>query len=176
MTTISIRVAATILDEIENVYDDITKRAYEKFLDRGGTCTVDIEDWLAAERELLLKPAVQLIERKNYFIVQMGPLRPEPSHVNIVATEDDLLVQSTENYPQPRIFRTVHFPQTIDLGLVAWSRRTKRRASSLPRSNAGVVMRSRGVDGCVSVKAEASSSWILPSTRPLSGRDARYWH
>ena len=32
--------------------EDVSRRAYELFLERGGTHGADIEDWLRAEREL----------------------------------------------------------------------------------------------------------------------------
>ena len=34
-------------------YEDIAKRAYELFLERGGTHGRDWDDWLSAERQLL---------------------------------------------------------------------------------------------------------------------------
>jgi hypothetical protein len=32
--------------------DDIRRRAYERYLERGGEHGMDFEDWLAAERDL----------------------------------------------------------------------------------------------------------------------------
>jgi hypothetical protein len=93
MTTIPIRVARTILDEIEAVYDDVTKRAYEKFLDRGGTCT---------------------LERHGHLIVRLQLGGVDPKVLNVLLTPDDAIVQSVEPYPKPRIFRTVHFPFPVN--------------------------------------------------------------
>jgi len=39
------RTGETIVDEIVEMYDQITLRAYEIFLERGGICTLDLEDW-----------------------------------------------------------------------------------------------------------------------------------
>ncbi len=33
-------------------YDDIAQKAYERYLNRGGTDGRDFEDWIEAEREL----------------------------------------------------------------------------------------------------------------------------
>ena len=121
MTTIPIRVVQTILDEIESVYDDVTKRAYEKFLSRRGTCTLDIEEWLEAERELLLKPPVQLIEKDGQFIVRLELAKVDPNDLKILLTPDDAIVQSLGRYPNRRIFRTIHFPWPVDTSQVrAW--------------------------------------------------------
>jgi len=46
-SAVSIRFADSIADEIETTYDEITKRAYELFLQRSCGAAIDIEDWLA---------------------------------------------------------------------------------------------------------------------------------
>src|SRR5690242_19583375 len=53
---VSIRQADSIADEIEAAYDEITRRAYELFLSRPNGSATDIEDWLEAERQVLIKP------------------------------------------------------------------------------------------------------------------------
>jgi hypothetical protein len=118
MATIPVRFSTTILDEIENVYDEITRRAYEKFLTRGGAGTLDIEDWLEAERELLLKPEARLVEKRGHFIIRLDLPNVVPANVRVLVTQDDLVVQSDASYPGPRIFKIVHFPEAIDLGRV----------------------------------------------------------
>ena len=114
MRTIPVRVVQTILDEIESVYDDVTKRAYEKFLDRRGACVIDIEEWLEAEQELLLKPPVHLIEKSNHFIVRVELEGVDPRNLKILLTTDDAILQSITAYPNRRVFRTVHFRHPID--------------------------------------------------------------
>ena len=39
----------------------------------------------------------------------------DPANVRILATRDDLVVQSSSRYTGARIFKTVHFPKAIDL-------------------------------------------------------------
>jgi len=34
--------------------DDVARRAYERFVERGGTHGADVDDWLAAEHELVM--------------------------------------------------------------------------------------------------------------------------
>src|SRR5262245_6656399 len=115
MATIPIQVATSILDEVESVYEDVTRRAYEKFLTRGRTGMLDIDDWLEAEREILMKPDARLIEKRRHFIVRLHLPKVDPSNVRILATRDDLVVQSSSRYAGARIFKTVHFPEAIDL-------------------------------------------------------------
>ena len=114
MSLIPIRIGITILDEIEKVYDDITKRAYERFLERGGAYTLDIEDWLEAERQLLSKPEIELIEKPDLFVVRVLLDLPDPASVDVLATAEDVLIQSNGKHSGPRIFRAVHFPKPVD--------------------------------------------------------------
>src|SRR5262245_10525352 len=115
MATIRIELGTSILDEVENVYDDITRKAYEKFLSRGRTGMLDIDDWLEAEREILMKPEARLIEKRGHFIVRLHMPNIDPTNVRILATRDDLVVQTSGRYLGARIFKTVHFPEAIDL-------------------------------------------------------------
>ena len=113
MANIPIRTGDTIFDEIEKVYYDITKKAYEKFLERHGNYSLDIEDWLDAERQLLCKPAVQLIEKPDLFVIRVALDTIDPSSIDVLATADDVLIQSREDIQQPRIFKAVHFPVPV---------------------------------------------------------------
>jgi hypothetical protein len=115
MITIPIKFTTSILDEVENVYDDITKKAYENFLSRGGLGVLDIDDWLQAEREILMKPEARLIEKRRHFVVRLHLPKIDPDNVRILATRDDLVVQSSARFAGARVFRTVHFPKAIDL-------------------------------------------------------------
>jgi hypothetical protein len=115
MATIPIRRGITIRDEVENVYDEITKRAYEMFLGRGQSGTVGIEEWMEAEREILFKPEAHLIEKPRHFIVRLHLPKIDPANVRIFVTVDDLVIQSSGIHSNSRIFKTLHFPQPINL-------------------------------------------------------------
>src|SRR5262245_45661739 len=113
MPTIRIRTSTTIFDEIEKVYDDITKKAYERFLERHGAYSLDIDDWLIAEKQLLWKPAVQMIEKPDLYVLRVTLEGIDPANIDILATSDDVLIQSREATCQPRIFKAVHFPVPV---------------------------------------------------------------
>ena len=114
------RIGTTILDEIERVYDDITSRAYQVGFHGSGAYTLNIEDWLTAEKQMVRKPGADLIEKHGLFIVKVTLEDVEPSAVDILVTTDDVLIQSNAGSPQPRIFRAVHFPSPINpMGLHA---------------------------------------------------------
>src|SRR5438128_913686 len=58
LTTIPVRLKGpdSIAPLLENVRERITRRAYENFIERGAVHGHDIDDWLDAEREFILKP------------------------------------------------------------------------------------------------------------------------
>jgi hypothetical protein len=62
MTSIPVRLIdserATLL--LEQVRERIAQRAYENFIERGGLDGHDVDDWLNAERELVVKPAARV--------------------------------------------------------------------------------------------------------------------
>lgn len=112
----AVRIADSILDEIEAVYDEITRRAYELFQGRRqGQAALDVEDWLSAERELLYKPEIE-------FVQQCGRVRITadlagaslPRSVEVVIAGRTLLIHSLKSCSYPKIFRTLNLPASIN--------------------------------------------------------------
>ena len=60
------------------------RRAYEIFSGNGGIFGKDIEDWLQAERELVWKPAIELEEKENEFLLQVAAPGIDPKDIDIV--------------------------------------------------------------------------------------------
>jgi hypothetical protein len=114
MVNIPIRIGTSIRQEIEAVYDELTHKAYEMALDRYGADTLDVEDWLAAENQLLRKPEIEMTDMGTLFLVRIGLSNIDPSTVNVVATPDNLVLQSIENAPYPRVFRAIQFQFPIN--------------------------------------------------------------
>ena len=112
---VPMRIAETIVDEIEEMYDHITKRAYEIFRERGGNSTLDIEDWLTAERELLYKPEVHVEEVDRRIVVTVRIDKVRPSDVQLLVTPDAMVIQAQPVSIAKKVFRTVQFPRRIDV-------------------------------------------------------------
>lgn len=47
-------------------YESVSSRAYEKFIQRGGEPGQELDDWLSAEREMLLPITVDIEESDDY--------------------------------------------------------------------------------------------------------------
>jgi len=114
-TTVPVRIAETIVDEIEEMYDQITRRAYEIFRQRGGTSTLDLEDWLTAERELLLKPEVHVEETSRQISVAISLGTVRPLDVELLVTPDAMVIQAVNGKGDKKLFRTIQFPRRIDV-------------------------------------------------------------
>ena len=114
VSTASVRFADSIADEIEAVYDEITSRAYKLFLARRGEGTLDIEDWLLAERELLIKPPAHIWRTPDQLEVTIDLNDVSPTSIEIVIALQTLLIHSLNSTAYPKIFRTVNLPSPID--------------------------------------------------------------
>jgi len=115
-TAVSVCVAESIVDEIDDMYDLITERAYEIFRQRGGTATLDLEDWLTAERELLFKPEVDVEENDRTITVRIRLGEIRPLDMQLLLTPDAMVIQGEHGPAPKKVFRTVQFPRRIDVG------------------------------------------------------------
>ena len=107
--------AESISDEIEKMYDQITRRANEIFLERGGICSVDLEDWLTAERELLQKPDVFIEEKSHEIRVTVCLGAVNLTDLRLLVTPLVVLVQAERGRAARRLFRAIKFPRRIDV-------------------------------------------------------------
>jgi HSP20 family molecular chaperone IbpA len=112
---IPMRTAETILEEIEEMYDEITSRAREISRERAGSYAPDLEDWLAAEQQLLLRPEVRVQEKDRQITVTicLGMIRP--LDVQLLVTPDAMVIQAEDGVTAKKVFRTVEFPRRIDV-------------------------------------------------------------
>ena len=113
---IPVCIVETIADEIQEMYDEINRRAYEIFLQRGGNSTLDLEDWLTAERELVHKPTVRVEGASSRIIVTVDLGEIGPLKVKLLVTPDAMLVHGPTGTGPKKVFRAVQFPRRIDVG------------------------------------------------------------
>ena len=104
----------SIFEEIERMQRRIENRAYELFESRGCELGRDMEDWLAAERELVWSPPISMEEGDGEITIELTP--------------QDLLVEAEAHEQKEKgrgrtraktvrtakLFRSVHFPRAID--------------------------------------------------------------
>jgi HSP20 family protein len=100
--------AETLLHEIEQVQKRITERAYDLFQSRGAALGAALNDWLAAERQTIWKPQVEICQKHNQFVIEAALAGVEPRQLDIPATDDTLLIKADTPHTHPEIKGTVH--------------------------------------------------------------------
>src|SRR2546425_11830414 len=76
LTTIPVRLNGpdSIAPLLENVRQRIARRAYENFIERGAVYGHDLDNWLDAEREVIIKPFAEThTEGKDVFVEVILP-------------------------------------------------------------------------------------------------------
>jgi HSP20 family molecular chaperone IbpA len=110
---IQVRIADDLVEAIEDMYDQVTERAYEIFRERGAIGTIDLEDWLTAEQQLLIKPGVRTEETDSQVTVRIWVGEVCPVDLQVVVTPHAMLLQAENSLNGKKIFRTVEFPRRI---------------------------------------------------------------
>ena len=126
--TLPIRRSKSIFDEIDRMQDRVMRRAYDIFSSNGGIFGRDFEDWLQAERELVWKPAIELEEKDDEFLLQIATPGVDPKDIDIEVTPEDILVKADVHHEHKEkkgevyacefasgnLFRSIHLPKRID--------------------------------------------------------------
>ncbi|HET9129577.1 MAG TPA: DUF2934 domain-containing protein, partial [Terriglobia bacterium] len=93
-TTVPTRKTESIFDELRQMEERIMKRAFEIFDGNGHVDGKDLDDWLQAERELTWKPAIDLKEQDDKFLLQVAMPGVDSKNINIQVTPQEILVQA----------------------------------------------------------------------------------
>jgi hypothetical protein len=104
---------------VAEIEDRIAKRAYERFLERGSSPGDELEDWLAAEAELIVNCRVGVRVDDDRIVAEIFLPNVDPSGLFVSVTPHDVLVLSTLDSEGRQVFQTVHFPEEIELSNAA---------------------------------------------------------
>src|SRR5215813_5051737 len=125
---VKVQKTETMQEEMKELHSRIARRAYEIYLQRGSLIGHDLDNWLDAEQELVWRPAVEILEKDNQFIIQVAIAGLEPGDFTVRMTEEHLLIKSEQmhTYRDGRgivhvcefrsgpVFRIIHFPKRVD--------------------------------------------------------------
>jgi len=126
--SVAIRKASSVFDEMNEIQDRITRRAYEIFERNGGSFGGELENWLQAEQELLWKPPIELREKDGELLLQAALSGVDPKDVEIEVTPEDIILKAeTQHQHQEQkgivhicefrtgmMFRSIHLPTKIN--------------------------------------------------------------
>jgi hypothetical protein len=116
---VSVERVGNFAADVERLYKTITAKAEEYFVGRGTVNGYDVDDWLAAERELVIKPEYTLSTEDHKFVIEMALPGRQFGSLGIRVTPRDMLIFSQADHDNRRIFRIVRFPEMIDWARVA---------------------------------------------------------
>jgi len=114
-----------VADDIAQINERIMRRAREIFESRGGS---DLDNWLTAENEVVWRPAIELRETENQFLLSVAVPGVDPKQIEVEATPDDLVVKADIHHEHSEekgsihscefmcgsMFRTIHFPKKVN--------------------------------------------------------------
>lgn len=114
----------SVASEIGTMERQIAARA-EELHDRGGESPLD--DWLAAERETFWRPAIEVLERDDAYVVEAAVAGVEPDDLHVRLAPHDLVIEADVHHRHEHtgdallcefstgpLFRSYHFAQPID--------------------------------------------------------------
>jgi HSP20 family protein len=86
--------------EVESLFDRIKQRAFELFEKRGGANGNAVQDWLAAEREVVFAPAAELLELEGSFEIQAAVPGFGADQLTITVLPACIVIQGIAETPQ----------------------------------------------------------------------------
>jgi HSP20 family molecular chaperone IbpA len=115
--------------EVEDMLDRIRRRAYELFERRGGAHGGDVDDWLAAEREMVWSPPAVLMEKEGGYQAQIVAPGFDAKEIQVSATPRCIVVKAEvthtgekkegnyhfSEFAERTLFRRIDLPEPIDL-------------------------------------------------------------
>ncbi len=123
MKPITIRIVDSISEDLEEIQNRIRVCAYEKFLNRVDGSNGELEDWLAAERELISILAASISEEEGRLIAQIEIPDIKPKDLEIQVTTQDVLIHAevhdksandTDTRASKSAFGVIRFPAAVD--------------------------------------------------------------
>lgn len=122
----------SLFDQIDRIFDEVRRKAFALFEQRGGETGRDLDDWLRAERELLWAPPAELVEKDTEFRTRIAAPGFEAKDIQITVLPDSIVIEAESSHKEEeekgavhfsdfrsrRLFRRVELPSPIDVDRV----------------------------------------------------------
>lgn len=117
-----------VFSDLARRMDAVRQRAFEMFAERGGTEGRDLDDWIAAEHEVLGWPAAELKEANGDFRVDVTLPGFAAKEIEVTATPTELIVHAASTHEKKGeednvvwsefgsndVYRRFGFPKAVD--------------------------------------------------------------
>jgi HSP20 family molecular chaperone IbpA len=121
--------AAPFFRRVNSLLDEIRQRAFSLFERRGFGDGRDTEDWLAAEREILWSPPVDLVESDGRFRLRVAVPGFQAKEITVTALPDAIVVEAASETKKEeteavtrlselasrKVYRRIDLPAPIDV-------------------------------------------------------------
>lgn len=102
---------AGILEPVYSLFEEVRRRAYELFEQRGYADGWEREDWLRAEQELLWSPLSEVVETDKEIQVRVAAPGMEAKDLQVTATPEWIIVQGATSRKREKQAGTVRFSE-----------------------------------------------------------------
>lgn len=100
-----------MLEPVYDLFEEIRRRAYELFEQRGYAEGWERADWLQAEQELLWSPLSEVVETDKEIQVRVAAPGMEATDLQVTATPDWLMVHGATSTKREKQAGTVRFSE-----------------------------------------------------------------
>lgn len=101
--------SVALLKELEGVFEQVRRRAFELCVQRGGAFGKEMDDWLNAEAEFVFAPPFELREGKKSFEIQVAAPGFSNDQLKVSVLPDGIIVSGKVESKKERKRGTVHF-------------------------------------------------------------------
>jgi HSP20 family molecular chaperone IbpA len=132
--------------QTDALYQEIGRRAFERFLARGGLHGYDREDWVDAERSLVFAPPAELVEEDTEFLIRIAVPGLEPNQVRVSVLPHTVIVDGGSVQVSDRQEGNVRFSEFSDQRLL--------RCLELPAEVRTFTAKATLQDGMLSIRVK----------------------
>jgi HSP20 family molecular chaperone IbpA len=135
--------------QVDALYTEIGRRAFERFLARGGLHGYDREDWLDAERSLVFAPPAELLEEDTEFRIRIAVPGLESNQIRVSVLPHTIIVDGGSIESADRQEGNVRFSEFSDQRLL--------RSLELPAEVRTFTAKATLQDGLLSIRVKKAT-------------------
>jgi HSP20 family molecular chaperone IbpA len=116
------KASVPVFAEMGKRHNEVRRRAYELFCDREGEVGQELDDWLAAERELFGSAKTAVSEKDNAYQLDITLPGFDAKEVEVTATPAEIIVHAHAERPggvTNEMYRRIELPKPLALEKVA---------------------------------------------------------
>ncbi len=102
---------AGVLEPVYSLFEEVRRRAYELFEQRGYAEGWEREDWLRAEQELMWPPLSEVVETEKEILVRVAAPGMDAKDLQVTAAPEWVMVQGATSRKREKQAGTVRFSE-----------------------------------------------------------------